>query len=80
MEHLQAGRGFQNLRRKGIGKKAVGKQAQTGPDALAANGNHVAERVIQTGRFCLKFYLAKKVLQGLVDGAFWNHGWYFLQI
>ena len=80
MEDLQAGRRFKDLQRKGIGKKAVGKQAQTGPDALAANGNHVAERVIQPGRFCLKFYLAKKVLQGLVNGALRNHGWYFLQI
>ena len=65
---------FQNLRRKGIGKKAVGKQAQTGPDALAANGYHVPERVIQSGGFRLEFNLAEKVLQGLVDGACWNHG------
>ena len=73
MENLQTGGGFKDVRAQFIGKYPVRGKAQTGPDALPANFNHIPQRVIQPRGLFLELDVAEKALQGLRDGAFRNH-------
>jgi hypothetical protein len=73
VENLKAGGGLKDVRAQFIGKNPIRGKAQTGPDALPANFNHIPQRVIQPRGLLLEFNIAEKALQGLGDGVFRNH-------
>ena len=79
VKNLQAGGRFQNLPGERIGINSIGGEAEFGADALASDGYHVTERVVQAFRFVLKADILKKGGRFPADEGFLNHVCNFAQ-
>ena len=66
MEHFQACGGLQDGGRKILGINAIRSKAKPGTDAFAADGHHIAERVVETGGLSLKLDGIEKLGNSLV--------------
>ena len=59
VEHFQPCGRFQNSRSKFLGINTIGGEAQARAQALSANGDHIAERVVQPGGMGLELNMFK---------------------
>ena len=73
MEDLQGRRRSEDPLVKGIGKEGIGRQAQARTDALAADGDHVAERVVESRRLGGELDAVKQPFDELVDLGLCHH-------